>query len=124
MTSFQKTIVSLMTILVLVVSGVGAFLVYNQVKPTREEQLAAACQRNPVECEKMRTIHATTDAAIAQAEQYGPGMASSIANLRRVQDEYDDRFIRGGCYGEGPCATPGSSVTLQVPPDLNASASE
>lgn len=124
MTRFQKIIVSLLSILLLVVSGVGAFLIYDRAKPTKEEQLAAACQRNPVECEKMRIIHATTEAAVTQAEQYGPGMASSIAELRRVQDEYDNRFIRDGCYGEGPCEKPQNSVTLQVPADLNASASE
>ncbi|MCH2496875.1 MAG: hypothetical protein MK104_07670 [Erythrobacter sp.] len=100
MTGFQKVVVGLLGVLVIAVCVFVAFHLSDRFTPSYEEQLAKACDENPLECERMRMVHSQTEAAIRQAQTYGPGMADSIAELRRVQKEYDDRFIAEGYYGD------------------------
>jgi len=97
---FQKIMIAMTAVIAVVLCGVAALIIYDRVTPTKQEQLAKACTAHPDECETMRIVHASTEAVKREAEKYGPGMAGVIGNLQQTQNEYDDRFIAEGYYGD------------------------
>lgn len=101
MNTFQKIMVTLVGIIAIAACVGAAGLLRPEAKPTREQLLTDACTAHPAECEKMHNVHALTERAAAEMSRFGPSAGNQqIANLRGLQDQYDERFIKEGYYGD------------------------